>query len=340
MNARFLYTIILSLVFSCALFPYATTARNTPPIQNGDVVEKTFSFDTPASVYIGKETYEVVVREITHTDVTFTIQPMNLKSQTPTLKKESTKYIDINRDGVSDMQVEYVSLIHNKPTLKFTNLINTKEINSVFTVDAGAFKTTSSTVILFLNLPSDAKIAISNTSDFSKARFASSSPKILWHLSPGLGVKTVYIKAKLPNGKIRLYSDTIKVIKDEQIKEKILTTDIVYTHPRSGISFSNVSTPRIMQGGSVTYKYIYKNTMSSAVKVTAREEVLTRTGTVVFRKDKEKVLQPHASISDIVQQSFSESFPIGAYIIRVRIFDSHGNVLDKNGFEVNVEKRK
>lgn len=163
---------------------------------------------TPVSV--GGAAHTVTVISATASSVTVTIQS---EPVTVTLDKDETKEVDTDADGVSDIAVTYNGMVDGKPSLTLANLMDTGELSNAITINAGAYKTDSRTVTITINGVSRAQTyALSNTEVFPESTsFVPLVSSTSWELTPGNGMKRVYVKFRSLEGGTTIVSDTIEL---------------------------------------------------------------------------------------------------------------------------------
>lgn len=148
----------------------------------------------------------------TYTALSATAQSATLKIQsepiTVNLSVGIPKEVDTNKDSVNDLRVTYSGLVQGKPKVVVANLTDENELKNAMTIRAGAYETNSRNVTLTLK-SNAVQMAISNTADFAGATFRSYSPSVSWELTPGNGLKTVYVRLRSSQGSTVTVSDTI-----------------------------------------------------------------------------------------------------------------------------------
>lgn len=148
---------------------------------------------------------------ITPVNITPEVVTMIIRSEPVevTLLSGEEKVVDLDGDEMYDIKVAYTGLIDGQPQIKITPLEDNGELQKAITINKGAFETDSRRVMLNFNVSKVSAIAISNTNDFSKTKFIPFEPSMMWELSPGAGVKTVYIRFKSQTGGLADVEDSI-----------------------------------------------------------------------------------------------------------------------------------
>lgn len=148
----------------------------------------------------------------TYTALSATAQSATLRIQsepiTVNLSVGIPKEVDTNKDSINDLRITYSGLVQGKPKVVVANLTDENELKNAVTIRSGAYETNSRNVTLTLK-SNAVQMAISNTADFEGSTFRSYSPSVTWDLTPGNGLKTVYVRLRSPQGSTITVSDTI-----------------------------------------------------------------------------------------------------------------------------------
>ena len=158
---------------------------------------------------VGASFHSVFVSRISKSSITVTIEsdPIILE-----LEKGISQQIDSDKDGVLDLEIEYVEYI-NEDSVKINliNLTDESELSNPVIINYGAYTTQSRDVTITFNILDAEQMAISNTSDFANSIFQPFQNSTNWTLTTGDEIKTVYAKFLSNGGTTSVYSDTIRL---------------------------------------------------------------------------------------------------------------------------------
>ena len=159
------------------------------------------------SFAVSGESHEVSVSAATSDRVTFTLrsEPVTLN-----LAKGESQEVDTDGDGIADTLVAYQGLFEDKPLLTFAPLTDAEEKQAPLTINAGALQTSTTSVLLMLNAPTNTlQIEIANTPEFTDAVSTSVTSTFAWSIPNGSsGVRTVYARFTTASGTVTA-EDTI-----------------------------------------------------------------------------------------------------------------------------------
>ena len=181
-----------------------SVSPNAPTIpadsaNTNNTTEKTQSFSSGSSgsFSLGNETHTVTVLAATDEACTATIQSTPI---TVTLQKAETRNLDTNKDGQNDLRVTYNGLVLGKPQFTFVELAQVNRPGSAIVINGGAAETHSRTAQLTFTVSGAVQMAISHTEDFAGVAFVPYQASMSWGLTPGNGLKKVYVKFRSAAG--------------------------------------------------------------------------------------------------------------------------------------------
>jgi len=180
----------------------APTPPSAPTTVAPAIVSLTLTPNSPQTVSIGNTSHTVTASTpSSNGSVTITIQSDPI---TITLKPGEEMLVDTNKDNKDDIFVRYDSLEGDNVKLTISAIEDLE-----FSINQALSTTDKQVVTLYFNSPDASLVAISNSSDFTNVSFETYTPTKPWTLTPGNGLKTVYVKFRTAEGGTREVSDNI-----------------------------------------------------------------------------------------------------------------------------------
>ena len=175
--------------------------------------------NTPQTISVGNTSHTVTVgTPSANGQVTITIQSDPI---TITLKPGEEQLVDTDRDNKDDIFVRYNSLDGDRVNLTISAIEDLE-----FSINQALSTTDKQLVTLYFNSPDASLVAISNSADFANASFVTYTKIKQWTLTPGNGLKTVYVKFRTTQGGTREVLDTITLTSQaiDQVEVPVVST--------------------------------------------------------------------------------------------------------------------
>ncbi len=181
----------------------------------------------PVFVSVGGESHTITqVGAATANQITIIIRSEPI---TVTLLKNSPQEVDTDKDGTADVKLLYKGLSGGQPQMEVTALTEAGESMKPVSISSGAETTSVRDVKITLRAQNVDLIAVSEDPTFAGGSFIAYAPTVNWTLSPGVGVKTVYVRFRSPQGGTVDASDSI-VLQAANTKTCSLTVGKVYKY--------------------------------------------------------------------------------------------------------------
>ena len=217
--------------------PVVVLPPSAPTTVALSTVQPTIIANTPTVVFVGNVSHTVTAgTPNANGSVLITVQSDPI---TTTMFVGEEKLLDTDEDGENDLFLRLDEVIGNTVKLTISAIADLE-----FSINQALSTTDSQDVTLYFNSPDATLMAISNSAFFDNISYENYSATKDWHLTDGIGLKTVYVKLRTSNGGTKTISDTITLI-EPATEDTNESKNIINCALTTGSAYKLASSPAV-----------------------------------------------------------------------------------------------